>query len=71
MTQPRLSILVVDDERAVREVVGDLLRELGHGVELAADGEEALRKSLDEQDFQLVSLMCACPGWTACNCWTR
>ncbi|MFA7331592.1 MAG: sigma-54 dependent transcriptional regulator [Candidatus Delongbacteria bacterium] len=53
MTAPRLSILVVDDERAVREVVGDLLREMGHVVVLAGDGEEALRK-LDEQDFQLV-----------------
>ncbi len=53
MADPRLSILVVDDERAIREVVGDLLRECGHEVRLAGDGEEALRV-LDEHDVQLV-----------------
>jgi two-component system, NtrC family, response regulator HydG len=53
MTDFPLNILVVDDERPVREVVGDLLRELGHQVVLAEDGREALRL-LDEEAFHLV-----------------
>lgn len=36
-------ILVVDDEPNIREVVGLYLRQDGHAVVVAADGEEALR----------------------------
>lgn len=36
-------ILVVDDEPSIREVVGLYLRQNGHAVISAADGEEALR----------------------------
>ncbi len=36
-------ILVVDDEPAVRDVLGKLLRETGYEAETAADGVEALR----------------------------
>ena len=37
-----LSILVVDDEDPVREVVAWMLQEAGHHVHEAADGEQAL-----------------------------
>jgi CheY-like chemotaxis protein len=36
-------ILVVDDDPAVRELVSDVLREAGYDVELAEDGEAAMR----------------------------
>lgn len=36
-------ILVVDDERSIREFVGLVLRDAGHATELAADGDDALR----------------------------
>ena len=36
-------ILVVDDERDVRDLFADTLRENGHHVEDARDGDEALR----------------------------
>lgn len=35
-------ILVVDDDRAIREMLADVLRFEGYAVELAADGAEAL-----------------------------
>jgi DNA-binding NtrC family response regulator len=53
VSEPRLQILVVDDERSVRDVTGDLLRAHGHQVATAADGREALRL-LDEEPFHLV-----------------
>ena len=37
-------ILVVDDNEDARELLGEMLRELGHDVELAADGPSALDK---------------------------
>ena len=37
-------VLVMDDEELVRKVAGDLLRELGHDVELAEHGEAAIEK---------------------------
>ena len=37
-------IMVVDDEPAVREAIGRILRMGGFDVEFAADGREALRR---------------------------
>ncbi len=48
-----LSILVVDDDTDVRHFVGRALRDAGHGVTSASDGEEALRM-LDTLAFDLV-----------------
>lgn len=41
------SVLVVDDERRVRDLWVDALREAGHTVSVASDGEEALHKLND------------------------
>jgi CheY-like chemotaxis protein len=38
------NILVVDDERGIRDAVGQVLREAGHGVMSAANGAEALER---------------------------
>jgi DNA-binding response OmpR family regulator len=52
------TILVVDDEPNIREVVGLYLRRDGHTVVLAADGEEALRLHRDSQpDLVVLDLM--------------
>jgi CheY-like chemotaxis protein len=42
MTKPH-SVLVVDDERHVRDLYVDALRESGHAVDVASDGAEAMR----------------------------
>ncbi len=48
-----LDILLVDDEPEIRLPLGEALREIGHRVALAADGDEAMR-CLDRQTFNLV-----------------
>jgi two-component system, sensor histidine kinase and response regulator len=40
----RRTVLVVDDEPDIRETLGDVLLDEGYSVELAANGQEALRR---------------------------
>ena len=49
------SILIVDDERGIRESLGALLRDEGYEVEAVATGEECL-KQLDNRAFDLLLL---------------
>jgi two-component system nitrogen regulation response regulator NtrX len=37
-----MSILIVDDEKDIRELVGDILREEGYSVRLAANSDECI-----------------------------
>jgi two-component system, NtrC family, response regulator AtoC len=48
-----LDILLVDDEPEIRLPLGEALREIGHRVALASDGDEAMQ-CLDRQTFNLV-----------------
>ena len=51
-------ILVVDDSGLARRVMRQLLEELGHSVEEAANGEEALeRYVLNRQDVVLLDMV--------------
>ena len=54
-TAPELpfSILVVDDEPAVRDMLADALRMQGYKIEVAGDGQAALR-DMQEMHFDLV-----------------
>ncbi len=46
--------LVIDDSRAVRLIVGKILREVGLEVIEAGDGREALRRMAEYPDVELV-----------------
>jgi PAS domain S-box-containing protein len=62
---PSLSILVVDDESAVRETLGEMLELMGHRVMLAESGQQALH-TLADSDCDLVFTDLAMPemdGW--------
>jgi PAS domain S-box-containing protein len=62
---PSLSILVVDDEPAVRETLGEMLEVMGHRVLLAESGQNALQ-TLARSDCDLVFTDLAMPemdGW--------
>lgn len=55
------SILVIDDEAAIRESLEVLLTLEGYTITMAVDGEEGLR-TLDRDNFDLVLLDLALPG---------
>ncbi len=57
-----MTILVVDDERAVRESLRRALELEGYGVELAEDGEQALRRLELEPPPDVVVLDVLMPG---------
>ena len=48
-------ILVIDDEKAIRETLSEVLTDEGYAVTLAASGDEGLRRLLDER-WDLVLL---------------
>jgi len=49
-------ILVVDDEKNIRTMVGLALKQQGHGVDLAEDGRSGLNAFGDGSEFDLVLL---------------
>ncbi len=62
-------ILVADDERDIRDLIGFTLRFAGHEVITARDGEEALRLSLQEKpDLVLLDVrMPIMTGYETCR----
>lgn len=53
MAMKSCSILVVDDEPELRDVIGRVLTDAGHRVTCAANGRDAIAK-MSEQAFELV-----------------
>src|SRR5258707_8603796 len=56
-----MRVLIVEDDRVLREGVMDLLRGGGYEAEAVADGTEGLRRAIAEP-FDLVLLDLALPG---------
>lgn len=54
-------ILIVDDDRALRHVLAELLKGAGHSVDQTADGHEALNK-VDADLYDIVLLDVGLPG---------
>lgn len=52
-------VLIVDDDAAIAEVLGEILEDAGYEVDRAEDGVEAIRKIIDGElyDLMLVDLM--------------
>lgn len=61
-------VLVMDDEKLVRDVSGEMLKALGYEVELASDGKEAIelyqRASEAGRPFDVVIMDLTIPGGT-------
>ena len=69
MNPPLERILVVEDEFAMRTVLADCLGRRGYRVLSASDGEEGLRRALEERpDLVLLDLMMPrLDGFTVCR----
>jgi len=61
MEEARGTIMVVDDESSIRDIVSRKLESAGYECEVASDGEEALYKAF-MQDFDLMLLDIRMPG---------
>jgi CheY-like chemotaxis protein len=62
----RASVLVVDDDDAIRDVIADLLRDEGYGVICAENGQRALEalQGKNRPDVVLLDLMMpVMSGW--------
>jgi CheY-like chemotaxis protein len=60
-----MKVLIVDDDRSVRESIGKVLGNVGYEVVLAADGKEALQR-FDPEQIDLLLLDLGLPmksGW--------
>ncbi|MBW1696357.1 MAG: sigma-54-dependent Fis family transcriptional regulator [Deltaproteobacteria bacterium] len=56
-----MKVLVVEDEASQREVIGDILTDEGYGVDLARDGESAI-KLLEDHRYHVVVTDLKMPG---------
>jgi CheY-like chemotaxis protein len=60
------NILVIDDEKSIRNVLKDILGNEGYKVDEAADGEEGLKNLV-----KLLTMLCfailKCPNWMGLN----
>jgi len=63
-------ILVVDDEKDIRDLVALMLTTAGYQVVLAVNGQEALRVLEEDHNFDLIVLDVMMPGmdgWEVCR----
>jgi DNA-binding NtrC family response regulator len=61
-TRRRARILVVDDDRDVRQMAGEMLTDRGYSVELAADADEALAILRRDGGFDAMLVDYVMPG---------
>ncbi len=59
--EPKLRLMIVDDEMIVRESLLNWLRKYGHEIDTAASGSEALEK-IEQKHFQLLFVDIKMPG---------
>jgi CheY-like chemotaxis protein len=58
----RLSVLIVDDEELVRVATAEMIRDLGHEVEEAASGSEAMARLESSKGFDVLVTDYMMPG---------
>ena len=47
------TVLVIDDEKGILQIIRQVLTRFGHNVETATDGQEGIRK-FDDGSFDIV-----------------
>jgi two-component system nitrogen regulation response regulator NtrX len=62
------NILVIDDERSIRNTLKDILEYEEHTVELAEDGAAGI-ELFRKNKYDLVLCDIRCPAWMGWKCW--
>ncbi|MGE5633078.1 MAG: response regulator transcription factor [Caulobacteraceae bacterium] len=65
-----IKVLVADDEKRIRKIIGDYLKNEGYCVIEAEDGEDALAKFHENKDIDLIIVDVMMPkknGWQVCE----
>jgi CheY-like chemotaxis protein len=65
------TVLVVDDDEAIRRIIRLVLEGEGYPIEEAQNGEEALRAMCASEDAMGVTLDLMMPHLGAGKCWRR
>ena len=55
------TVLVIDDEKGILQIIRQVLTKFGHNVETAADGQEGIQK-FDDGSFDIVITDIRMPG---------
>lgn len=63
-----MKILVVDDERAIRNSLKEILSDEGYAVDTAEDGATALDMAGKER-YDVISVISRCLTWKVRKCW--
>ena len=59
-------ILIIDDEKAIRKTLTEILSFEGYKIDEAADGEEGLKK-FKEKTYDVCSAISKCQKWMVLN----
>ena len=65
-----MKILIVDDERAIRYSLKEILEMEGYQVETAENGKEGLQKA-EKEKFDAIFCDIKCRRWTVPKCWPK
>ena len=63
-----IKVLLVEDDRSLREALGETLELAGYGYRAVGSAEEALL-AVESEPFSLVISGVTCRAWTAISCW--
>ena len=63
-------LLIIDDERGIRNTLKEILADEGHEVDVAENGKQGLEMARAKA-YDLIFSDIKCPKWTALNCSRR
>ncbi|MEZ5797213.1 MAG: response regulator [Paracoccaceae bacterium] len=60
-----MSILIVDDEKDIRELIGDILKDEGYPVRLAGNSDDCMAEiNADPPALMILDIWLRTAGWT-------
>lgn len=60
-------LLIIDDERGIRNTLREILSDEGHEVDVAENGKQGLEMA-QAKTYDLIFRISKCPKWTEWKC---